>query len=284
MVGLAACGGDDRDAVRERVERYIEDERQVMQRAAPDFERANEVYAAYAKGELEADGAAEQVAQAERAIRDARDGVLVLDPPAEARPMHEDLLRYLDLNVGLARDTSRLVTYEPAAVSALEPLERVNRRLEARLAGSDDSRAQARELERFAAGLRAIARDLRAVRAPTVLRPAHQEQLRRLDATAELAGRLQRALRSGDAAAVSPAAQALPRRGAGPRGPAAALEPRGGAVLAAPSGTDGGPGRGPAGADAPAALAGLRRAFRRRARGRAPGRSPSGRRARTGRR
>jgi hypothetical protein len=200
---LAGCGGDERNAVRERVEQYIENERQVMQRAAPEFERANQSYIAYSKGELEPENAVEQVTEAERAIRAARDGVLVLDPPAQARPLHADLLRYLDLNVDLARETSRLVVYVPPAVEALAPLDRVNRRLQSRLARSDDSRTQARELEQFAARIRSIAGDLRALRPPTVLQPTHRDQLRRLEGTSDLADRLRRALLAQDAVRVS---------------------------------------------------------------------------------
>jgi hypothetical protein len=200
---VAGCGGDERDAVRERVEHYIESEREVMERTAPQLERANQAYIAYSKGELEAESASGQVAEAERAIRAARDGVLVLDPPAEARPLHEDLLRYLDLNVGLARETKRLVTYVPAAASALAPLARVNRRLELRLALSEDSGEQARELDRFAESVGAIRADLRALNPPGVLRPTHGDQLRRLAVTRRLAGRLRDALRAQDAVQVS---------------------------------------------------------------------------------
>jgi hypothetical protein len=200
---FAGCGRDERDRARERVDAYIESEMQVMQRAEPDFQRANQTYLAYSKGELEPEHAAERVAEAERAIRDARDGVLVLDPPAQARPLHEDLLRYLDLNVDLARETSRLVTYVPAAMRVLAPVDRANRRLESRLARSEDGREQARELERFGVSLGSITEELRAVRAPTVLRPTHVGTLRRLDATRRLADRLRRALRAQDAVKVS---------------------------------------------------------------------------------
>jgi hypothetical protein len=117
--------------------------------------------------------------------------------------VHEKLLRYLDLNVDLARETSRLVTYVPVAVKALAPLDRINRRLQSRLARSENSREQARELERFAASLELLADDLRAVKAPLVLRPTHLEQLRRLEATRQLADELRRALLAEDAVKVS---------------------------------------------------------------------------------
>lgn len=174
-----------------------------MRRAQPDFERANQAYIAYAKGELEPESAAQQVADAQRAIRNARDGVLVLDPPPEARPLHEQLLRYLDMNVELARETTRLVRYVPAAAGALAPLDRANRRLQARLARADGSDVQAHVLERFAAAVGSIAADLRALDAPAVLKPVHVEQVRRLETTRRLAGRLRRALRTQDAERVS---------------------------------------------------------------------------------
>ena len=200
---MAGCGEDERDAVRERVEAYIDTERRVIQRAEGDFARANQTYTDYANGQLEPETAAEQASDAARAIRNARDGVLVLDPPAQARPLHKQVLHYLDLNVDLARDTSRLVAYVPAAVRALRPLDRANRQLEARLAGSDDSGDQERELERFASRLRSVARDLRAAKPPPVLRPTHQDQLRRLAETRQLADQLRRALRTQDAEKVS---------------------------------------------------------------------------------
>ena len=197
------CGTDERDNVRERTQRYIESEQAVMRRAQPDFERANQAYIAYAKGELEADTAVEQVRQAERAIRNARNGVLVLDPPPNARRLHEILLRYLDMNVEFADETTRLVRYSPAAAGALAPLDRANRRLQERLAAAEGSEDQARVLELFARAVDSIAADLRELKPPAVLKAVHVDQVRRLEATRRLAGRLRRALRAQDAERVS---------------------------------------------------------------------------------
>jgi hypothetical protein len=202
-VVLAGCGGDERDAVRERTERYIESEQAVMRRAQPDFERANQAYLAYAKGELEPESAADQVQEAERSIQNARDGVLVLEPPAEARRLHDQLVRYLDMNVELAGETTLLVRYVPAAAGALAPLGRANRRLEAHLADADNSEDQARILEQFEGRVDTIAGELRDLEVPAVLSPVHEEQVRRLVATQRLAGQLRRALRAQDAERVS---------------------------------------------------------------------------------
>jgi hypothetical protein len=200
---LAGCGGNERDAARQRAEQYIKSEQGVMQRAQPGFERANQTYLAYSQGELAGDDAVGRVAAAERAIRNARDGVLVLDPPPEARRLHQALLRYLDMNVDLARETSQLARYIPAAARVLRPLDDANRRLEARLASAEDAGVQERVLERFAGTVGSIAGDLDRLRPPPVLESAHAEQLRRLTATRRLAGQLRRALRSQDAERVS---------------------------------------------------------------------------------
>ena len=203
LTGAAGCGASERDRARDRVDAYVERERDLMQRAQPEFERANDAYLAYARGDAEPEAAARDAAAAERAIRDARDGVALLDPPAEAQPLHDDLVRYLQLNVDVARETLLLARYVPAAERALRPLGRANRRLESRLAGAEESGPQASALQRFSGVVGGTLGELRGLDPPTVLEPAHAEQVRRLAVTRRLAGRLRRALLDRDAARVA---------------------------------------------------------------------------------
>ena len=168
---LSGCGGGERDAARERVDAYVEREQDVMRRSEPEFRRANEFYLAYARGELEPEAAVRDAAAAERSIRQARDGVAVLDPPAEAQALHDELVRYLQMNVDIARETGRLAAYLPAAQRVLRPLGRVNRALESGLADAEESDAQAEALERFAASVGATLADLRGLDPPAVLEP-----------------------------------------------------------------------------------------------------------------
>jgi hypothetical protein len=205
-VCLAACGGGDDgalDARRAAVDRYIDREQEVMQRAQPDFERANEAYLAYAKGELEPAAAIRRIRAAQRTIRDARDGLSVLEPPRDARPLHDKLMRYVGANVELARETTQLAQYVPAAARAVEPLPRVNRRLRSKLVDAQDRVAQERALERFTAAVGAVRDDLRALEAPLLLESAHADQIRRLDDTRRLAGELRRGLQREDAGQVA---------------------------------------------------------------------------------
>ena len=202
-LSIAGCGGSERDETRERVDAYVKSEQEVMQRAQPEFQRANESYLAYARGELEPDAAAKDAAEAERSIRRARDGLTVLDPPADAKPLHDGLVRYLQMNVEIARETTLLARYVPAVERALRPLGRANRQLQSGLAGARRSTAQARALRRFAAAVAGTLAALRKLEAPVVLQPAHGDQIRRLDVTRRLAGRLRRALHAQDAERVA---------------------------------------------------------------------------------
>jgi hypothetical protein len=200
---LIGCGDGERDKTRERVDAYVEGEQHVMQRAQPEFLRANETFLAYARGELSPKAAARGAARAERSIRNARDGVAVLDPPAEAQALHDELLRYLQMNVEIARETERLASYVPAARRALRPLGRANRALESRLADAQESDAQADALERFYESVGATLADLRRLDPPAVLEPAHRDQAQRLAQTRRLAGSLRRALIDQDAERVA---------------------------------------------------------------------------------
>lgn len=202
--GLAACrGGDSGDDARERVEGYVERAGAIERRHAADFERANQAYVAYSRGELGKSRAATDVAAAERAIRAGREELGGLRPPADARALHARLLRYFDMNVGLAAETTQLARYVPRATRALAPLDGVNGRLTRRLDAATGPDEQAAALGRFTAALDSLLGDLRALEVPPVLRPAHGDQVRRLDATRSLARRLRAALLAQDAPEVA---------------------------------------------------------------------------------
>jgi exonuclease VII small subunit len=202
VAGVAACGGED-DGPRARVDEYMRGANAVQHQFAPDFERANDAYAAYARGELRPRRAEAELSGAERALREARADVAALRPPGEARALHAKLLRYLDMNVRFARETSRLAVYSPGADRALRPLDRANRGLSKRLADAGEPDAQASALESFARALERTLRDLRTLEVPAVLAPTHRDQVRRLASTRALAERLRRALVDQDAEEVA---------------------------------------------------------------------------------
>jgi hypothetical protein len=200
---LTGCGESERDRMRERVNAYISDEQDVMRRAEPEFRRANEMYVAYARGELAHDAAASGAERAVRSIRGARDDLTTLAPPAEARELHDRVVAYLDLNVDVARETERLAEYVPAAETASRRLRGANRALRERLGDAADGDAQAGALRRFGAAVGATLAELRALDPPSVLEPAHEHQTRQLTHTRRLTARLRRALEAQDAEQVA---------------------------------------------------------------------------------
>jgi hypothetical protein len=201
-LALAACGGGGDDA-RSQVNTYIEQANAVQRRSADDLERVNASYQAFARGTLEPEQAAADMARAQRVVRAVRERLADLRPPADARALHRKLVAYLDMNLGMARETARLAAYVPRAIAATAPLARANRRMRAALRAAATPADQAAALDRFARGLGGMLRDLRRLDPPPVLRPAHGDQIARLTSTRSLAVQLHDALVAQDAQGVA---------------------------------------------------------------------------------
>jgi hypothetical protein len=201
-IALAACGGGNDDA-RGRVNAYIEQANTAQQRSAKDLERINASYQAFARGTIEPRRATADMATAQRVIRTVRERVAALQPPADARGLHGKLVAYLDMNLGLARETARLATYVPRATAATAPLAGDNRRMRRALRAAATPVDQAAALDRFARSLGGMLRDLRRLDPPPVLRPAHGDQIARLTSTRSLAVQLHDALVAQDAQGVA---------------------------------------------------------------------------------
>jgi hypothetical protein len=202
LAGLAGCGGDDDDA-RSRVRAYLDSANELQRGAADEFKRAGEDYIAFARGELRPRVAVERLERSESDIRATRDELAVLHPPREAVALHSQLQRVYDMNLELAHETALLAAFERSSDKALAPLERFNRQLGTGLRRADGPEQQARALERFAARLRTLLRELRALEPPLVMRVPHADQIARLESTRSLAVRLRRALQDQDAERVA---------------------------------------------------------------------------------
>jgi hypothetical protein len=217
---LAGCGGDE-DDVRARVEGYVTRVNELQQRYASDFEQANKSYVAYSRGEVAGEEAEAALTRARDAIADAGDRLRAIPPPAEARRMHERLLRYYDMNVAFAGQTSLLASYLDDAPATLKRLPAVNRALSRRLEAADGADEQERALRLFGTALAGMLRDLRALKAPDVLAPNHRQQVRRLATTRALAGDLREAIAAQDSQRVAQLLLRFRRGGPSLRGPAA---------------------------------------------------------------
>jgi hypothetical protein len=224
LLGLGAgCGGGDApaDRSREQVRAYITAANGVQQRFAPELEKTNEAYVAYARGDLAPEEALLRLQAGERLIVSARESVDELKPPREAAELHARLRKVYALNVSFAHQTALLASYQGEAEAALAPVQPENRRLARALKRSKTPAGQAAALQRFARALSDVLADLRAMEVPRVLRVSHNDQIRRLDATRVLSVRLREALRDADAKRI---ARLLKRF----RGTAGDREPRSG--------------------------------------------------------
>ena len=201
LLGLAGCGGGDDD--RDAVERYIERANAVQQEFAPAFEDANLTYQQFAEGSMTPREATARLAQAEDAVRSARDELAGVEPPRDAQGLHSRLIRLFDMNLEFAHETALLASYQRGAAQALEPLAAADRRLQAGLDGADDAQQQVRALRRFGATVSRALDALGALEVPAILRPQHGDQVRRLTATQQLTRRLRASLEAEDAEGVA---------------------------------------------------------------------------------
>jgi hypothetical protein len=198
----ASCGGGG-EGDRAAVDAYVRDANAIQRRLEPDYKRANASYVAFSQGKTPVERSAADLARARDAIRAARDRVAALRPPAAARRLHDDLIRLMDLNAGLAAETAQLAVYQQRAPRLLRPLARVDRRLRAGLRGATAGTEQAAALEGFARGLARVVSGLERLDAPPIVRPGHEQQIRRLRTTRSLAKRLRVALLAQDSPAVA---------------------------------------------------------------------------------
>lgn len=206
---LASCGGEE---PREGVERYILEVNAVQKSAEPAFERANEAYVAFSRRGAEeqvaqpegaATGKPEEIAAAEQAIRRTRARIARLRAPSDAAALHRMILRVFDVNAAMARETTLLARYLPAAEQAVAPLDDISTRLRRRLASAPGPAHQARALRAYFLSLDLLIARLGRLDVPPVLAPTHRAQTSRLTSARQLAKRLRAAIQAQDAKRVA---------------------------------------------------------------------------------
>ncbi len=208
---LATGCGDNRH---QQVVAYLNDVNAVQKDAAPELERANNLYLRYTRGEVDATAMETGLTRAQRAVTSLRLRLARITPPADARRLRRLILAYYDRGAGLARETAQLGRYLPAAEAALKPLERVSRTLRRRLDAARRPAQQAAALAAYADALGKVVTALRGLDPPPVLLPAHRTQVERLTLARVLANRLRQAIARRDAGAVTRLVARVQRVGA----------------------------------------------------------------------
>jgi hypothetical protein len=177
-VALAAtgCGGDSR---RDAVESYIQQVNRTQAQLRPAFRDAQAALGAFAAGRVTPATVA-SLQGGNATMRATRASLALLDPPPEARKLHADLLRLVDLQARLALELSLAADYvtkigpavQPAQVAAAD----LSRHLRAAKTGAD----QVAALREFAAAVDDSLLRVDALAPPPALLPWHDDQLARL--------------------------------------------------------------------------------------------------------
>jgi hypothetical protein len=143
-----------------------------------------------------------RLAKSEAAVRTLDNRLRDLDPPPDARRLHDLLLQLVASEVTLTHELRQTSMYLPALQSAVKPLAPAARRLRKALARGKSGAAQARDLHAYAKTLEAVATTIRALEPPTLLAAVQHAQLGTIERVRRAALALGAGLRRKNTAAI----------------------------------------------------------------------------------
>jgi len=194
----------------DRVNEYITDVNEVQRELSIEISHVSQAYRQF----VEARPAAEltpKLREAERTIATLRQRVSQLDPPSQARELHESLLLLLTKQAAVAAEVTGTVEYTSELDKLVLPLQQAGATLRRELRAAKTADEQAAIFTRYAARVRKIRADAEAVQPPAAFEPTHAAFIRQLGETSALTRRLADAARSGDKEAAAAAADELRR-------------------------------------------------------------------------
>jgi hypothetical protein len=136
------------------------------------------------------------------AIIGARDALNQLEPPPDARKLHQDLLQLYSLDASLGLEAITLQQFLPDVQGVLKDLARVNNSYRTSLAKTTTAGEQAASLDRYANAVAAVVNEFRRMAPPPALQPWRSAQMTRLQQIVDTGHQLATALRVGDRNAV----------------------------------------------------------------------------------
>jgi hypothetical protein len=191
---LAGCGGDSRA---DRVDAYFRDANAVQTELAGRLGAVNRAYAGFSNGKTTA---AQQtaIAHAPELFAEMRRQLEAIDAPADAEPIHNDLLRLVGDARSLAVEMQATTVYVPAFRRAVAPVAPATGKLVAALRTAQSPQEQARAFRGYGGALARSVAALRKLDPPPALAPSHALQLSRFARTRAAVARLSRALDARD--------------------------------------------------------------------------------------
>jgi hypothetical protein len=193
----AGCGSSRRASV----SAYFRKVDDVQHQLVLPIAAANLAYKQFGKAASSAEER-RALARAGQTVRKVRARIAAIVPPKEARPIHRDLLRLMDAEIGFADNVLRLARYTPQFAAVLTQAGQDGARLRVRL----KTRSKAVQAAAFGDYADALDRDvarLGKLSPPAVAAPAHSAEVGTLAKTAQLSHRLRDALASGNRAALT---------------------------------------------------------------------------------
>ena len=199
---LAGCGGDEGDKRREAVAEYIRTVNTTQQRFATVYAEADDALRVFGKKGSIAGRSSGDLADAVTTMRDVRGSLAEIVPPAEARTLHAELLRLLDLQTALTLDLSEMSVYLPKASAVLSAAEASRTRMQKALEASGSASAQAAAARTYGKAVGRSLDEFRKVTPPPLLETWHTGQTELLSTSARFGVELADALETGDRAQI----------------------------------------------------------------------------------
>jgi hypothetical protein len=199
-VVLLSDGSDDQtQARRDAVSAYIVEVNKTQQTLIVQLERINRTYRQL---DLKGDptpAELDRVDGVERTLKQLRSRFAALDVPVEARRLHREILRLVDLQAAFAHEVAAIVRFLPIQAREQRKLSAATVKLRAALVKDATVATQRAAFDEYRATLGAIVLRLEQAEAPPVLEPARTGEIARLTRFGSLAEELADALVQQDA-------------------------------------------------------------------------------------
>jgi hypothetical protein len=205
-VAVAGCrGGDDRRAA---VESYIQSVNRAQAKLKPAFTDAQVALRAFAAGRV-TEHTAERLRGGSATMRATEASLELIKPPPEAKKLHADLLRLVDLQSGLALELSLAADYVLQLGPAAEPAQGAAGKLGRALREAKTGKEQIVALRAFADSVGETVTRIDALAPPPAMIPWHEDQRAKLAKSRHDALALADAIEKRDAPAVQEALKAF---------------------------------------------------------------------------
>jgi hypothetical protein len=191
---LAGCGGGSRV---DGVDAYFRDANAVQTELAGRLGTVNQAYAGFSNGKTTA-AQRRAIAQAPTLFAEMRRRLAAIDAPADAEPIHRDLLRLAEQARSLAVEMQATTVYLPAFRRAVAPVTSATAKLVAALRTAQSPPEQAEAFRGYGGALARSVAALRKLDPPPALAPSRELQLSRFARTRAVVVRMTRALDARD--------------------------------------------------------------------------------------